>query len=337
MVLTPTPTTARGPVVITGAGGFIGRALCTRLPPDGWPVRGLVRTLDQHTAARAMYLPVGDLATLDDRALAHALRGAAAVVHLAARVHVATTTDASSLAAYRRANVAVTQRIARTAAAAGAGHFIFASTVKVHGETSPPGRPVVESDPPNPHDDYAASKWEAERELDAVAEKTGLRVTALRLPMTYGPQAKANFARLAVAVRRGMPLPLGGIVNRRSLLGLDNLVDALTVLLASGNDGTGEGERGRTTPYLLADQDAVSTPDLVRAIAAAQGVAPHLVAVPAGMLRVVGACTGRAGAMARLIESLEVDTTSFRTRFGWTPPVSLSQGLATAFANAAPL
>jgi UDP-N-acetyl-alpha-D-quinovosamine dehydrogenase len=337
VVLTLLPTSGRGPVVVTGAGGFIGHALCTQLPARGWPVRGLVRALDRHTAARAEYLPVGDLALLTDRVLAHILRGACAVVHLAARVHVAGSADGSSLAAYRRVNVAVTQRIARAAAAAGITHFVFASTVKVHGETTLPGRAFVESDPPNPYDDYATSKWEAERELDAVARESGMRVTALRLPLTYGPQARANFARLARAVRRGWPLPLGGIANRRSLLGVDNLVDAVAVLLASDSDPGSSEERGRMTPYLLADRTAVSTPDLVRAIAAAQSVAPWLVAVPAGLLRVAGACTGRAAAVARLTETLEVDTDSFRTRFGWMPPVSLSQGLAAACANVAPL
>lgn len=329
MVLTP----PSGPVVVTGAGGFIGRAVCAQLPLRGWPVRGLVRTLDRHTAARADFLPVGDLTSLSGRALDNAVRGAVAVVHLAARVHAPVAGGPGSLAACRRINVEVTRRLARAAVAAGVAHFVFASTVKVNGEMTLPGRPFVESDPPDPHDDYAVTKWEAERELEGVAEDTGLRVTALRLPLTYGPGAKANFARLARAVLRGVPLPFARIDNRRSLLGSDNLVDALCTLLAD----SGADDRGRMTPYLLADADAVSTPDLVRAIAAAKGAEPRLFALPVELLRFAGACTRRSAAMGRLTESLEVDTRAFCARFGWTPPCTLAQGLAAALGTRAPL
>lgn len=328
----PLPPHARI-VVVTGAGGFIGRAVCADLAARGWAVRGLVRALDRHTAARADFLPVGDLAAYPDPALAYAVRGAAAIVHLAARVHMMDDAAASSaLAAYRRANVEVTQRLARAAAAAGVPHFLFASSVKVNGEATLPGQPFTESDPPDPHDDYARSKWEAERVLEGIAEDTGMRITALRLPLTYGPGAKANFARLARAVRRGIPLPFARVDNRRSLLGIGNLTDAVATVLAD----EGAAERGHMTPYLVADDAPVSTPDLVRAIAAAVGVEPHLVALPVSWLRLAGAVSGRGAAVARLTESLEVDTRAFRARFGWTPPLSLAQGLAVACADRPP-
>jgi nucleoside-diphosphate-sugar epimerase len=329
VVLTP----PSGLVVVTGAGGFIGRAVCAQLPSRGWPVRGFVRALNRHTAARADFLPVGDLVSMSERAIEAAVRGAAAVVHLAARVHAPDAGGPEALTACRRINVGFTQRLARAAAAAGVAHFVFASTVKVNGEMTLPGRPFVESDPPDPHDDYAETKWEAERTLEGIAEDTGLRVTALRLPLTYGPGAKANFARLARVVLRGVPLPLASIDNRRSLLGIDNLVDALVRVL----DDKGADGRGRMTPYLLADRDPVSTPDLVRAIAAARGVEARLFALPVGLLRFAGACTGRSAAVDRLTESLEVDTRAFRTRFGWAPPRTLAQGLAAALGAAAPL
>ena len=152
-------------VVVTGANGFIGRAVCAHLRGMGWPVRGLVRTLDGGTAARAEFMAVGDLATIDDHALRNALRGATAVVHLAARVHQPADAKGDALAAMRRINVDVTERLARAAAAAGVTHFVFASSVKVNGEATMPGRPFCESDPPDPHDDYAATKWEAEQAL----------------------------------------------------------------------------------------------------------------------------------------------------------------------------
>jgi nucleoside-diphosphate-sugar epimerase len=321
-----------GLVVVTGAGGFIGRAVCAQLPARGLRVRGLIRTLDRHTAARPEFLPIGDLAALPEAALVHALRGARAVVHLAARGPVAETASTATLAAYRRANVEVTQRVPRAAAAGGVAPFVFASSVKVNGEMTLAGRPFTESDPPDAHDDYATSKWEAERALEAVTADTGLRVTALRLPLTYGSGARANFARLARVVRHGVPLPFAGIDNRRSLLGIENLVGALVAVLA--DDAAGEG--GRITPYLLADAVAVSTPGLVRALAAALNVEPRLFAVPTGLLRFAGVLSGHSAAVARLTTSLEVDSRAFRTRFGWTPPCTLAQGLAEACAGHAP-
>jgi nucleoside-diphosphate-sugar epimerase len=320
-------------VVVTGANGFIGRACVAQLMASGWRVRGLVRELDATTAARSEFMGVGDLVKIDDRALRNALRGATAIVHLAARVHQPPGGAGESQAAMRVVNVEVTRRLARSAADAGIGHFVFASTVKVNGEMTLPGRPFRESDPPDPHDDYAASKWAAEQALAAVADESGLRVTALRLPLTYGPDAKANFAALARVVRRGIPLPFASVENRRSVLSVGNFSAAVATLLASGDVADG----GRMMPYLVADAEPVSTPDLIRAIAQAMGVTPRLFGVPEGLLRSAAACVGREGAVGRLLGSLEVDTTAFRTRFGWVPPVTLARGLAAAFGPAAPL
>ncbi len=324
---------ARATVVVTGAGGFVGRGVVGCLRSRGWNVRGLVRTLDGATAARAEFLPVGDLAAADARTLACALAGATHVVHLAARAHRAPGDPDAELAAMRRVNAEATERLARAAAAAGVAHFVFASTIKVNGEATLPGHPFRESDPPDPHDAYAASKWEAERALAAVAAETGLAVTMLRLPLTYGPGAKANFAALARAVRAGVPLPFARIANRRSVLGTGNLHDALAAVLAADDPAA----LGRATPYLLADAEPVSTPDLVRAIARATGAPARLFPMPPGLLRFAGACAGRAEAVERLVGSLEADTSAFRTRFAWTPPLTLAQGLAAAFAPAAPL
>ena len=325
MVLTP----AAGPIVVTGAGGFIGQALCAHLRQRSFSVRGLVRVSDDATAARADTLTVGDLAAMSDTTLASVLRGAVAVVHLAARVHRMNETPRDSTADYRRANVELTERIARAAAAINVGHFVFASSVKVNGEATLPGRPFRESDPPDPRDPYALSKWEAERVLREVAEETGMRVTALRLPLTYGPGVKGNFADLVRAVAKRRPLPFARIANRRSILGIGNLVSAVERLVGD----SGDGQAARITPYFLADSYAVSTPDLVRAIAVALDVSPRLFAVPPGLLEFAGACAGRTTAVARLTGSLEVDCTAFRERFGWTSPCSLETGLAALVAS----
>jgi nucleoside-diphosphate-sugar epimerase len=326
----PDHPAADGPglMAVTGADGFLGRAVMCHWRATGVPCRGLVRKLSLASAARADMLPVGDLATRSDDTLANAVRGARTLVHLAGRAHVMRETAADPVMEYRRANVFVTERLARAAAAAGVAHFIFASTVKVNGDTTRPGRPFRESDPAHPRDAYAASKWEAERVLADVARDTGMRVTVLRLPLLYGPGVKGNFGRLLRAIARGVPLPLGAIGNRRSLLGVANFVDALDVLCANAAAGN-----GRVATYFLADGEAVSTPDLIRAIASALRVAPRLVPVPIGALRLASACVGRAGAVERLAGSLEVDTGAFRTTFGWVPSHTLAAGLADAVAT----
>ncbi len=219
------------------------------------------------------------------------MHGATHVVHLAARVHQPDADGEGARATMRRMNGDVTARLARAAAAAGAAHFVFASTIKVNGEATLPGRPFRESDPPDPHDDYATSKRDAELALAELAESTGLRVTSLRLPLTYGPGAKANFAALARAVRAGVPLPFAAIDNRRSLLGIGNFGDALATLLASDD----AADRGRNTPYLLADAQPVSTPDLVRAIAARAGRGAAAVRVPEGAAALRGRVRGPRG------------------------------------------
>jgi nucleoside-diphosphate-sugar epimerase len=323
MVLSAAAAAGRGLVVVTGADGFAGRAACGHFRASGVPFRGLVRALSSETAARPDILPVGDLATATDAALANVLRGAGTVVHLAARVHVMRETATEPRAAYRAVNVAATERLARSAATAGAAHFVFASSVKVNGESTPPGRPFRESDPPDPRDDYAASKWEAECVLADVARETGLAVTILRLPLLYGPGVKGNVARLTDAIARGIPLPLASIDNRRSLLGAGNFVGALAAVL-----GHPAPAPGTVATYFLADASPVATWELVRAIAAALGVAPRLVPVPLLLLRLACACIGKGAAFARLAGSLTVDATAFRTKFGWQPPRSMAEELA---------
>jgi UDP-glucose 4-epimerase len=240
---------------------------------------------------------------------------------------------ADAQAAYRTTNVELTERLARAAAACGIDHFVFASSIKVNGEATLPGRPFRETDTPQPQDAYARSKWEAEAALAQVAAATGLRVTALRLPLTYGPGAKANFAALARAVRRGIPLPLAGIVNRRSLLGVGNLADALAAVLTDVDAGA----HGGCKTWLLADGAAVATPALARAIGGAVGVPARLFTLPPRVLQAIAALLGHEETLARLTGSLEADTGAFRARFGWSPPFTLEQGLAAALGPASPL
>ncbi|MGE5170114.1 MAG: NAD-dependent epimerase/dehydratase family protein [Rudaea sp.] len=293
-------------VAVTGAGGFIGAAMCRRLAARGQPVRRLV-----HHAAQGGDAIVVDLAHASVGDIARHLGGASAVVHLAGRVHVMRDTAPDAEAAYKLANVDLTERLALGAVAAGVRRFVFASTVKVNGEATRPGHPFRPGDAPAPQDAYARSKLAAERMLTQVTSGTSMLATNLRLPLVYGPGARGNFRRLVGAVAARRFLPLGAIDNRRSLLSLDNLLDAIDAVLAT--------EGGVLGAHFVADANSVSTPALVRAIASALGVAPRLVPVPVALLRLAGALSGRSDVVERLTASLEVDTASLTRATGWKP------------------
>lgn len=323
---------ARAVIAVTGASGFVGRALLPPLLGAGHGVRALVRELPRDALSAVDWRATGDLVQAGDAQLREALAGVTAVVHLAAQAHRPLVESPQADAALHAINAQLPVRLAQAAALAGVRHFVFASSVKVHGETSPPGRALCENDPLAPADAYGASKVAAEEDLARVARDTGLRVTALRLPLVYGPGTRANFAALMRAVQKRVVLPLGSISNRRSLLATGNLASALLALLEQGEDA-----RGCLTAYLLADAQPVSTPDLVRALAAALRVAPRIVPFPVSLLRAGARLPGAAPRIARLVDSLEVDTTAFRTRFAWTPPLSLAAGLAAAVREVPPL
>jgi len=309
--------------LVTGANGFVGTALCQFLVHQGHGVHAAVRTIGNAPAI----CPTFEIGSLDGAtSWTKALERVEVVIHLAARVHVLHDSLAQPLAAFRDANVQGTQNLARQAAAAGARRLVFASTAKVHGEASAAGRPFRESDPLKPRDAYAISKKEAEEVLFQVAAETGLEVVIIRPPLVYGPGAKANFAALQDAVRKGWYLPLGWIRNQRSLLGLDNLID-LIALCAVHPNATNQA-------FLASDGQDLSTAELVRAMARAAGVAQRLVPVPVWMLRLGGWALGRSEAVTRLTGNLQLNIGKAYELLGWSPPVSVEEGLLRAVAGA---
>lgn len=303
-------------VLVTGANGFVGKALCAHLAEHGYSVRRAARS--PHGASDETV--VGLLNR--DTDWAPTLAGCEAVVHLAARVHVMHDTAADPLALYRATNTEATLNLARQAAQMGVKHFVFVSSIKVNGE----GRdePYRETDTPAPEDAYAISKWEAEQGLQRIAQETGLKVIVLRPPLVYGPGVKANFARLLRTVARGLPLPLGAIRNRRSLLYLGNFVDAIRICLEH------PAALGQT--FLLDDGQPVSTPELVRAVAHAMGRPARLLTIPVAVLKFSGTLLGKRAAVDRLTGSLWLNSSLIRTRLGWTPPYSMETGLAATVA-----
>ena len=306
-------------LVITGADGFVGTALCGHLRALGRRFRGLTRRPAPPSNSRAQYLSVGNLAAADDDTLARALEGGAAVVHLAGRAHVTRESSANAEAAYREANVVATERIARAAARAGVPRFLFVSTIKVNGERTLTGHPFREADPPNPQDAYGRSKLQAEQALAEVAREARMRVTVLRPPLVYGPRVRGNFLALWRAVARGMPLPFARIVNRRHLLYVGNLVHSIEALAdAPMYDGG---------TWLVADRESVSTPQLAQRIGEALGHPARLVPIPVGVLSAAAAMMGRAALMSRLAGTLEIDSRALTSRIG-PLPFTLDQGLA---------
>lgn len=309
-----------GKILVTGAAGFIGRALCARFTETGVPYVAAVRSLPAGDARRAHDVALGDFAAADWHEV---LGDVEAVVHLAGLAHV-TGREAEAPTPFIVANVHVTRRLADAAARAGVRRIVFASTVKVYGETTALGRPFRAGDRSAPHDAYAHSKAEAENVLREIAAERGMEAVVLRLPLTYGPGVKGNFRTLLEGVASGRRLPLGGIANRRSLLYVGNAVSAIEVAL------TRPGLAGDALP--VADAESVSTPELIAKLARALGLEPRLFALPAPFLRGAATMIGRSGYAMRLIDSLEVDALRFRGLTGWTPRYSLDQGLAATAA-----
>ena len=308
-------------ILVTGASGFVGRALLARLALEGYRVRGAVRRPDTALAAGAEPVAIGDLMHAPD--WRSTLAGVDLVVHLAARAHVLDERSPDAFALYRAANTLPTLRLAEAAAAAGVRRLVFVSSVRVHGSRTA-GPPVDESSPLEAEDPYGRSKADAERGLAEIARASRLEVVVLRPPLVYGPGARGNFARLARAVARGVPLPFGAVRNRRSLVYVGNLADAIVRSVAH------PAAAGRT--FMVSDGEDVSTAELVRRIARALGRPPRLVPIPPALLRAVGALAGRGGDVARLLDDLVVDSTLLRRTLGWNPPYTLDEGLAATIA-----
>jgi nucleoside-diphosphate-sugar epimerase len=253
-----------------------------------------------------------------------ALRNVSVVVHLAARVHVMHDNAADPLTAFRTVNMDGTLNLARQAAAAGVKRFVFISSVKVNGESTPLGLAFTEADAPNPQDAYGQSKHEAEQSLRQLSADTGMEVVIIRPPLVYGPGVKANFASLMRAVQRGWPLPLGAVHNQRSLVALDNLVDFIVTCITH--------PQAPNQTFLVSDGQDLSTTELVLGMAQAAGVPARLLPVPVWALQAGASLLGRGDAVQRLCGNLQVDIFKASSLLGWTPPVSLKEGLRRAMA-----
>lgn len=309
-------------VLVTGANGFVGASLCRRLCAEGICVRGGVRGRSSIQADTGSDGGAFDWVVLHDQSTEsetqQALQGVQAVIHLAARVHIMEDRAADPLGEFRRVNRDWTERLARAAARQGVRRFVYMSSIKVNGEES--GAPFTDLDAPNPQDPYGVSKWEAEQALAAVSSETGLETVVVRSPLVYGPGVGGNFLQLLKTLRTGLPLPLALVENRRSLICLGNLVDAL---IRCAQD---KRAAGRT--YLVSDGEDLSTPELIQRLAKALGVRARLWSFPLPLLRLIGQVLGKSMVIDRLLESLQIDSSGIRRELDWRPPCSVDEGLA---------
>ncbi|KVM87852.1 NAD-dependent epimerase/dehydratase family protein [Burkholderia stagnalis] len=304
-------------IVVTGANGFVGQAVLRRLAEYGHDAVGIVRRTQPVPIAREWVFDAADFAGIDT-AWPDWLT-CDAVIHLAARVHVMDDRETDPMAAYRRTNVEGTLRVANAARRAGARRFVYASSIKAVGESSSGREPLGERDEPHPSDAYGRSKHEAEQALREFGRRSGMEIVIVRPPLVYGPGVRANFLRLMDAVSKGVPLPLGAVDARRSLVFVNNLADAL---MRCAVDAAAAGET-----FHIADGRDPGVAELVRLIATALGVRPRLVPVPVAWLRAAGRLTGRSAQIDRLAGELRLDTRHIRDVLAWRPPFDLEDGL----------
>lgn len=309
-------------VLVTGASGFLGSQLAVRLAAQpSVDVRGAVRVMPAGDDFRL--IPVGEINDITD--WSKALQGQSVIVHTAARAHIMNDTVADPLAEFRRVNVAGTLNLARQGAAAGIQRFVFISSIKVNGEQTLPGTRFKADDVPAPEDFYGISKWEAEQGLLQIAQETGMEVVIIRPPLVYGPGVKGNFASMTNLVARGLPLPLGAIHNKRSLVALDNLIDLIIICI--------DHPAAANQVFLAGDGEDLSTSELLRRVGAAMDKPARLVSVPAGLLTLGAATLGKKAMANRLLGSLQVDISKTRDVLGWKPAISVDEGLRRCFNN----
>lgn len=299
------------PVLVTGANGFVGRALCCALRDQGTKIVATVRTQRGPDE-----VAVGNIdAATDWRPL---LAGVDTVVHLAARAHLLRDDAIDKLAAFRAVNVDATMALAQQAAASGVRRFVFISSIGVNGAVTE-GEPFSEASTPRPHSDYAISKLEAEERLKALCAKTGMEYVIVRPPLVYGAAAPGNFRTLLGLVHKGLPIPLGAVRNQRSMVALENLVDFIMACI--------EAPKAANELFFVADSSDVSTPELLRWLIEGMGGRGRVVPVPVSLLSLGARVLGKQNVFKQLCCSLQIDTAKARALLGWHAPVAIDQGL----------
>lgn len=304
--------------LITGASGFIGRALTKKLSADGLNLRLVVR--NSKNAEGCDHFLVSSIDEYTN--WSEAFDDVHCVVHIAGLAHVLSPSNEAELKeAFEKVNTLGTLRLAKDAAAAGVKRFVFISTIGVNGVSNK--KPFTAEDAPAPADFYAESKLNAELGLIEISKQTGMELVIIRPPLVYGPNAPGNFGKLAKLAQTGLPLPLGAIHNRKSFVGIDNLVDFIATCLAHPNAA------GKT--LLVSDDCDVSTTELIKVMAEASGKRAWLIPVPVAVMRFLGNLLGQRSTIDRLCDSLSIDISESKNILGWKPLLSLTEGVRRCY------
>jgi len=301
-------------VMITGATGFVGKALCKELARQKYSILASSRTACK---------PVDDINFIHTGEINgetkwnDVLHNVDIVIHLAARVHVMKESSTNPLTAFRETNVEGTENLAKQASAAGVKRFIYISSVKVNGECNEVGAPFDEEATPQPQDAYGVSKYEAEQKLLKLSSQ--MDIVIIRPPLIYGSGVKANFAHMLKVLDRQLPLPLGNINNKRSLIYLGNLIDFIVKCI--------EHPKAANHVFLISDRHDISTTELLQKSAAALNVKVSLWPVPVWFIKAVAVILSKKDLLQRLYGSLQVDSSKAHQLLDWTPPFSMTEGL----------
>lgn len=303
-------------ILVTGANGFVGRHIVEYFGACGYDVRASTRRNVRPSDTMASWVGAPDLDA--DADWTSQVAGVEVIVHCAARVHVMREGSNDAVGEFRRVNCDGTMALARAAAAAGVKRFIFLSSIKVNGESTPLDRPFHADDEPRPLDPYAKSKLEAERALFAFSHDSGMDAVIIRPPLIYGPGVGANFLAMMQLMQKRIPLPLGAVNNRRSLLFVRNLASLI--------HRAAEHDAAANKVFLASDGIDLSTTDMLRMLATSMGKSARLFPVPTSAMSFALRLVRNEAIARRLFGSLVVDIQATRKVLEWEPPVTVAQG-----------
>ena len=310
-------------IVVTGATGFVGKALVVDLLANSFEIKALVRQSSVALPLAVEQVVVGDLSELalgdSSGFLREAFIGVDVVVHTAARVHVMNDDASDPLNEFRKVNCDATLILARLAAESGVKRFVFLSSIKVGGETSEIGHPLNEKINHIPTDPYGLSKYEAEEQLKKLSKSCSMEIVIIRPALVYGPGVQANFETMMKWLSKGIPLPLGATTNKRSLVSLDNLVDFISVCM--------EHPKAANETFFISDDNDLSTTQMLRKLSHGLGKRCFLVPVPSKLLSLVLWSFGLKSFSQRLLGSLQVSTTKAKNLLDWAPKVTVDEAL----------
>lgn len=303
-------------ILVTGSSGFVGSALVSLLKAQGKEVRTTTRDESLALEPNQFFVPAIDESTNWNPVLV----GVNVVIHCAARAH-RMDEKGDDYVKYHAVNTAGTLHLANSCVQHKVKRLVYVSTIKVCAEVTDPGQIIRPDSPLNPTDNYSKTKAVAESMLQELAKKSNLELVIVRPPLVYGPNAKGNLEKLVKITNTGIPLPLGAIHNRRSIVGLANLADFLSLVshhpIASGQI------------FNISDGETISTTEMLKSIASAMNKRIVLLPIPISFLAAIGKLTGKRAVVDRLTSNLEVDSSSCFELLNWNPPMTIQESVAS--------